>query len=749
MKKGVRLVIILSSWLIIMLCATSLNSFSQNTELFMKQNRKPAVAGTFYSDDPETLLSDMKAFFNNAKPRSCIAVRAIISPHAGYVFSGQTAADAFNQIDENISYSRVFVICSSHQMYFNGASVYNVGNYETPLGEIEVDTALCSKLIQENILFKFVQGAHSKEHSLEVQLPFLQYKLKSPFLLVPIVIGSNDTSEIQLIARALQPYFTPENLFVFSSDFSHYPGYEDAVKTDAETADAICSGKPSVFLNTLSKHKKSGIRNLVTDLCGWSSVLTLLYMADGKQLTYNKISYTNSGDSKFGEPGRVVGYNAIAVSDENKTFSLSDSEKKTLLQIARNTAYNKLAFGKSYNVDSLLITDALQSECGVFVSLHKNGELRGCLGRFTANEPLYKLIGEMAVASCLNDSRFSPVTASELDSLEIEISVLTPMRKITDTSEIVLGKHGVYIRSGMYSGTFLPQVATQTGWTLEEFLGHCSRDKAGIGWNGWKQAELYIYEALVFNESMFSKEHTSDNHTLFYEVLENGKVKCTLCPNYCELSNGQTGLCNARRAENNSMKALTYGKLAAVHNDPIEKKPLYHFLPQSMTYSIGTGGCNLHCKNCQNHHISQVSPEEVDYIEATPEQVVENALKRKSASISYTYNEPTVFYEFMLETAKLAREKGLKNIIVSNGYISEEALRKLIPYIDAANIDLKCFNDSVYQKMCSAHLEPVLNTLKVLRQSGVWLEITNLIIPGWSDNMVEIEQMCKWLVENG
>jgi pyruvate formate lyase activating enzyme len=373
--------------------------------------------------------------------------------------------------------------------------------------------------------------------------------------------------------------------------------------------------------------------------------------------------------------------------------------------------------------------------------------LRGCIGRFEPDIPLYEVIVEMAIAASQKDHRFSPVTKSELDEIDIEISVLTPMKKIDSISEIELGKHGIYIKSGYIGGTFLPQVATETGWTLEEFLGHCARDKAGLSYDGWKDADIYTYEAIIFSEKDFGIN--TQKKAMYYEKLDDNKVICKLCPHECILKPGNTGLCNARKNENGDLISMSYGKIVAVHIDPIEKKPLYHFYPGSQTFSIGTAGCNLHCKNCQNSSISQASPMDIEFTDATPEQIVYTAIKNNCNSISYTYTEPTIFYEFMLETAKLAHEKGLKNIIVSNGFINQEPLLELIPYIDAANIDLKCFSDSIYRDITTGSLQPVLNTLKTIKENGVWLEITNLVIPNHTDNLKMIEEMCLWLYDNG
>lgn len=237
--------------------------------------------------------------------------------------------------------------------------------------------------------------------------------------------------------------------------------------------------------------------------------------------------------------------------------------------------------------------------------------------------------------------------------------------------------------------------------------------------------------------------------TKFYTKEDGERIICTLCPHTCVLCNGQIGICRARKNVGGELLSLTYGKPIALQVDPVEKKPLYHFYPGSQTFSVGTAGCNLHCLNCQNADISQVTPGSIDSVEVSPQQIVEAAMRYGCHSISYTYNEPTVFYEFMFDTAKLAHEKGLKNIMVSNGYINEEPLKALMPYLDAANIDLKCFDDAIYRKMTTANLKPVLHTLEYLKNNAVWLEITNLVIPKWTDDFTMIEAMCDWLVENG
>ncbi len=235
---------------------------------------------------------------------------------------------------------------------------------------------------------------------------------------------------------------------------------------------------------------------------------------------------------------------------------------------------------------------------------------------------------------------------------------------------------------------------------------------------------------------------------LFQEETPRG-IMCRICPNECVLKEGETSKCNNRRVHNSKLWTMAYGNPCSVNIDPVEKKPLYHFFPGSRAYSIATAGCNLVCLNCQNWTISQISPDKTRNYDLMPEKVVSESVKSACRSIAYTYSEPVTFYEYTFETASLARKAGVKNIVKSNGYINPEPLKKLCTVADAANIDLKSFNESTYLRLTGGKLQPVLDTLKTYRDSGVWLEITNLVIPTWSDNLDEIGNMCKWLSDNG
>lgn len=469
-------------------------------------DRQPAVAGQFYPASREELNSALKQLFSKAVPSKEIKdVIAVISPHAGYVFSGEVAASSFNQIDSEKEYENIFVIGSSHHIAFEGASIYSHGNFITPIGTVKVNTELTAQLINKYSFFTDRTDAHENEHCLEVQLPFLQYRLKKTFKIVPIILGTQSTSICQRIAEALRPYLNTKNLFVISTDFSHYPVYKDAKNIDKATADAILTNVPNNLIQSMEKYESKGFSNLATCLCGWTSVLTLMYMTENNpNITFTHIQYKNSGDTEYGEKNRVVGYNAIAIALEEKKarteFKLNDKDKKDLLLIARNTVIEYVKNHKTLEIDEKNLSSTMKTHCGSFVTLKKHGNLRGCIGRFDASEPLYKVVRDMAIASSTQDYRFPPVVYNEIPELEIEISVLTPMRRINSIDEIQLGKHGIYIKKGNNSGTFLPQVATETRWTKEEFLGHCAQDKAGIGWDGWKDAELYVYEAIVFGE---------------------------------------------------------------------------------------------------------------------------------------------------------------------------------------------------------------------------------------------------------
>lgn len=249
-------------------------------------------------------------------------------------------------------------------------------------------------------------------------------------------------------------------------------------------------------------------------------------------------------------------------------------------------------------------------------------------------------------------------------------------------------------------------------------------------------------------ESRIEQESIYKKIAEFQEETARG-IMCRICPNECVLKEGELSKCNNRKVYKSRLYTLAFGNPCAIEIDPVEKKPLYHFLPGSKAYSVATAGCNLVCLNCQNWSISQTSPDKTRNYDLMPEHAVEQCIINKCQSIAYTFSEPTTFYEYMYETATLAKKAGIKNIIKSNGYVNSEPLKKLCTVLDGANIDLKAFNESTYLKLTGGKLQPVLDSLKIYKDMGVWLEITNLVIPTWSDNLDEIQKMCKWLNDNG
>lgn len=261
-------------------------------------------------------------------------------------------------------------------------------------------------------------------------------------------------------------------------------------------------------------------------------------------------------------------------------------------------------------------------------------------------------------------------------------------------------------------------------------------------------AGLICYPCNAFSGNEEAYPEIYKRIAMYQEETPRG-IMCRICPNECVLKEGEVSQCRNRKVHNSKLYTMAFGNPCSVAIDPVEKKPLFHFLPGSRAFSIATAGCNLVCLNCQNWTISQSSPDKTKNFDLPPEKVVQEASKSGCASIAYTYSEPTTFYEYVFETATIARKSGIKNIMKSNGYINPGPLKNICSVIDAANIDLKSFNESTYLKMSGAKLQPVLDSLKMYKDLGVWLEITHLIIPSYTDKPDEIRSMCKWLASNG
>ena len=486
----------------ILLILTTIMMMNCNGQTSVPVVRPATQAGRFYESDARLLSHEVDSLLARHAQRSDDEdVAALIVPHAGYYFSGNVAASAYARLNPEKKYKRIFLLGPSHHEWLDGASVNGeVDYYATPLGDVKVDRETARQLIKTDSVFSYQPKAHDREHCLEVQLPFLQRHLGEVPPIVPIIISTNDFSKLKRMAEVLKPWFTEENLFIISSDFSHYPSYEDACEVDAKTGEAVASGDVEQFIAVIEANARSGKRNLSTSACGEFPIITLMLMLNG-QYQVKHIMYQNSGDIGDHDHSRVVGYHSFAFIRNGQTrtdteFTLSYEEKQMLKKIAYTSIKDSLN-GKPismFNVQSSI----LNQKCGAFVSLHKQGRLRGCIGHFGEDVPLHEIVAEMARAAAFEDPRFPPVHREELGDIDIEISVLTPMRRIQSLDDFQLHKHGIYIRKGYRSGTFLPQVADEVNWTKEEFVGHCSQDKAGLGWNGWRDAELYVYEAIVF-----------------------------------------------------------------------------------------------------------------------------------------------------------------------------------------------------------------------------------------------------------
>lgn len=260
--------------------------------------------------------------------------------------------------------------------------------------------------------------------------------------------------------------------------------------------------------------------------------------------------------------------------------------------------------------------------------------------------------------------------------------------------------------------------------------------------------KVVILSFILFLLSSYSFAQNPTQEAFFYEKLNNNNLQCKLCPRECVILPKKRGFCQVRENREGKLLALSYGNLVSINIDPVEKKPFFHFYPSTKVFSIASAGCNLKCKFCQNWQISQTCTEKVENIYLKPEELIKKIKESGTNIIAYTYTEPTIFYEYMLEVAKLSKENGIKNTIHSNGFINEKPLRELAKYLDAANIDLKGFSDEYYKKLTEGSLAPVLRSLKILKDASVHLEITNLILPGYNDDLEQIKKMCLWIKTN-
>jgi AmmeMemoRadiSam system protein B/AmmeMemoRadiSam system protein A len=476
----------------------------------IEEIRQPAVAGSWYPDEPTELRGELENYLDEAQDFQLGDIVALVSPHAGYVYSGPVAAYAYRQI-EGKQYDAVVVVAPSHAEAFPFTSIYGRGAYKTPLGLIPVDSALAKMIAEAGNTVKISDRGHRQErlarqeHSLEIQLPFLQITL-GEFKLVPIVMGDQTEEMVHDLAQALAKALKNRKvLLVASSDLSHFHSYDEAVKLDKMVLKSVEEYNPNALLGNLSNHK--------VEACGGGPICAVMEAA--RLLGANRsrvLRYANSGDVPAGDRYRVVGYMAAAFyrdgGEEKKAPNkpsrgdakpLSREDKEMLLKIARTTI-ESVVLGARVPEFQVTSEDLLQDR-GAFVTITKKGALRGCIGYIIGVKPLYQTVREVAESAALRDPRFEPVQPSELPDLKIEISALSVPRRIQNIEEITVGVHGIIIRKGYRQGLLLPQVATEYGWDRNTFLEHTCR-KAGLPPNAWQDedTEIEIFSAEVFGE---------------------------------------------------------------------------------------------------------------------------------------------------------------------------------------------------------------------------------------------------------
>ncbi|HPU30275.1 MAG TPA: AmmeMemoRadiSam system protein B [Syntrophorhabdaceae bacterium] len=486
-----------------------LGLFSNIYNAYGQGIKEPVFAGLFYPKEKNELERQIINYLNNAeKKQEKIRqhIFGLISPHAGYEYSGGVAAYGFSQI-KGRPYKTVIIIGTSHRVPFRGISIYPEGQWKTPIGNIVVDGEFSKVLMKECPQLKTYTLPFANEHSIEVQLPFLQMVLKD-FKIIPLITGGMEKTDyndyVDAFVRLIKTH-PKDFLIVASTDMSHYHDYSKAKSIDALTLRHMENMDVDGLIRDLEREK--------CELCGPHGAIMLIMMVRRLNGAVKILQYANSGDVT-GDRSRVVGYSSVAFfyKDNEKSLDqqkegkkdttkgeLSKSEEKLLLEIARKTLEEYVVREKVPDFD--IKDKKLIEKRGVFVTLKKRGELRGCIGYIEPVLPLYKAVVDMTIAASTRDMRFLPVHKGELKEIKIEISVLSPLKRINNIEEIEIGRHGLLVKKGSYSGLLLPQVALEYGWDREEFLKQTCI-KAGLYRNAWKekQTEIYIFSAQIISE---------------------------------------------------------------------------------------------------------------------------------------------------------------------------------------------------------------------------------------------------------
>jgi AmmeMemoRadiSam system protein B/AmmeMemoRadiSam system protein A len=476
------------------------------------------LAGAWYPASGKALSAQLESYLNKATPSEISGkLIGVIAPHAGYAYSGPVAAYSFKAVNFKDVKTAV-IVGFSHRKRYSGTAVLDAEGFRTPLGVAKIDRAITKALVAHSEKIYPYPKAFEEENSVEMEIPFLQM-FSADIKVVLIAIGDQSRENCRALGRALGYVLkNKENvLLIASTDMCHYEPYEQVNEIDAATISVIEEFDPDEFYR---RSRAAGHRLL----CGYGAVYATMVAA--KELGANKIEilkYANSGDTS-GNRNSVVGYlSAAFVESEVRSQKsevrgqrsevrsqrsevrrgkdmLNDAEKKKLLKLARDTINHYLKTGKKPEVKEN--DPVLNEEMGAFVTLHKHGDLRGCIGNIAGEGPLYLTVRDMAIQAAFSDRRFPPVSQREMKDIDIEISALSPLEKIEDPEKIIMGRHGVIVKSGFRSGVYLPQVATETGWTREEFMSSLCAHKAGLPADAWKtgDCEIYIFTAEVFGE---------------------------------------------------------------------------------------------------------------------------------------------------------------------------------------------------------------------------------------------------------
>ena len=467
--------------------------------------RKSSLAGSWYPGSTGILRTCISDFLQRV-PEQVVPgdIVGLVAPHAGYIYSGQVAAYAYKML-QGLIFDAVIVIGPSHHFAFRGISLDNHDGYETPLGTVPLDGLLADRIRAESHLVSAVPAAHVPEHAIEIQLPFLQYVL-GKFSFVPLLMGSQDRKTCEDLATAIVRAVGPKKVLVVgSSDLSHFHSYNQALQMDALALGYWAKMDAPGFLK--------GLEEKQFEACGGGPAAVTMLAAEKMGASRAKLlRYANSGDVA-GDKQSVVGYGAAVFCTDKQSggveevrvnmsegagVGLTAEEKKLLLNIVKTNIEAALAGKAAPELPEL--PAIFKQDRGAFVTLEKHGQLRGCIGYVTARKPLYLTVKEMAIAAAFHDPRFSPVQQKEWPDIRVEISILSPLKEISDIREIEVGRHGLYIVQGAQSGLLLPQVATDHAWDRLTFLRQTCH-KAGLPTDAWqeKQTRIFLFSADIFD----------------------------------------------------------------------------------------------------------------------------------------------------------------------------------------------------------------------------------------------------------